>query len=259
MNLSLDANPQRRAVHLWCVYLSEARHELLRVLRAPSFAVPTLLFPVMFYLMFAVLLPGQWRQFDKATYMLATFCTFGVVGPALFGFGVGLAIERERGLVQLKRASPMPPSAYFVGKIAMSLMFALLVLLLLSAAAIGLGGVRIAPLHWLLLLATMLLGALPFAALGLLIGTLVKGQGAVAVVNLVYMPMAVLSGLWMPLFVFPTFIQKLAPIWPTWHLSRLALAAVGQISLAHVWLHILALLAFAATCTALAARRWRAL
>ena len=104
-----------------------------------------------------------------------------------------------------------------------------------------------------------MIGTLPFSALGLLIGTLVKGQGAVAVVNLIYMPMAVLSGLWMPLFAFPAWVQQLAPIWPTWHLSRLALGVIGQVPVAQPWLHIGVLLAFTAVFTVLAARRWQAL
>ena len=248
-----------RAHRIWQVYRSEAHYEFLRVLRAPSFAVPTLLFPVVFYLMFAVLMSGRWNGFDKASYLLATFCTFGVVGPALFGFGVGLAIERAQGLLQLKRASPMPVSAYFIGKIVMSLLFALIVLLLLSGVAFAFGGVSMPAARWLLLWATMLAGTLPFSALGLLIGTLVKGQGAVAVVNLVYMPMAVLSGLWMPLFVFPQWIQQLAPLWPTWHLSRLALAIVGQGAHDGVWTHLAALAAFTLIAVYWAGRRWQRL
>ncbi|MDP1699004.1 MAG: ABC transporter permease [Xanthomonadaceae bacterium] len=255
----MNAIADRVAPSLFGIVRIESWYEFLKVLRAPSFAVPTLLFPLVFYVMFAVVLSGQWHDYDKATYMLATFCVFGVVGPALFGFGVGVAMEREQGLLQLKRVSPMPVSAYFLAKIAMSLLFALITVLLLSAAAFVLAGVRMPPSTWLLLVFTMLIGTLPFSALGLLIGTLVKGQGAVAVVNLIYMPMAVLSGLWMPLFAFPSWVQQLAPIWPAWHLSQLALGVIGQAPIAQPWLHIGVLLAFTAVFTALAARRWQAL
>ena len=40
-----------------------------------------------------------------ATYLLATYATFGVIGAALFGFGVGVAVERGQGWMLLKRAS----------------------------------------------------------------------------------------------------------------------------------------------------------
>ena len=239
------------------LYLAEARAELLRVLRTPSFAAPTLAFPLVFYVMFAIVLPGNWGELQRATYLLATYGVFGVIGPALFGFGVGLAMDRQQGWLELKRVSPMPTSAYFFAKIAMSQVFALAVFTLLSIAAIGFGGVHIAIGTWLLLLATLLLGTLPFCALGLWIGTLVKGQSAVAVVNLVYLPMSVLSGLWIPLMVFPPVVQKLAVLWPAWHLSQMALGVVGQAHEVRYAMHAGALLAMSALFLALASLRLR--
>jgi ABC-2 type transport system permease protein len=235
----------------------ESWYELLRVLRTPAFAIPSLAFPVVFYVLFALVLPGQWGGYQKATYLLATYGVFGVIGPSLFGFGVGLAIERERGWLELKRVSPMPTFVYFLAKISMSLVFAFAVLCLLTVAAVGFGGVRIAPLVWLQLVATLLLGTLPFCALGLWIGTLVKGQAAVAVVNLVYLPMSVLSGLWIPLFAFPAVLQKLAVAWPSWHLAQMALGVVGQVQDVAYPLHALVLLATTAVFLALAALRLR--
>lgn len=239
------------------LYALEAWYELLRMARTPAFVIPTLAFPVAFYLMFAVLIPGQWGSFQKATYLFATYGVFGVIGPALFGFGVGMAMERESGLLELKRVSPMPIAAYFAAKIAMSLIAALCVVLLLSAAAMGLGEVRMALTDWVLMLGALLLGALPFCALGLWIGSLVKGQAAVGIVNLIYLPMSVLSGLWMPLFAFPEIIQKLAVVWPAWHLAQLALGISGQIEGVNVLLHSAVLIGFTVFFLALAALRLR--
>ena len=235
----------------------ESWYELLRVLRTPAFAIPSLAFPVVFYVLFALVLPGQWGGYQKATYLLATYGVFGVIGPSLFGFGVGLAIEREKGWLELKRVSPMPTFVYFIAKISMSLVFAFAVLCLLTVAAVGFGGVRIAPLAWLQLVATLLLGTLPFCALGLWIGTLVKGQAAVAVVNLVYLPMSVLSGLWIPLFAFPAVLQKLAVAWPSYHLAQMALGVVGQVQGVPYARHALVLLATTVVFLALAALRLR--
>ena len=46
-------------------------------------------------------------------------------------------------------------------------------------------------------------GVLPFCAIGLFVGSLVGAQGAPAVVNMIYLPMAFLAGLWMPLSMLP--------------------------------------------------------
>ena len=114
------------------IYLAEAASELLRLARTPSFAAPTLAFPLVFYVMFGIVLPGSWGGLDRATYLLATYGVFGVIGPSLFGFGVGMAMERQQGWLELKRVSPMPIAAYFFAKIAMSLVFALAVVCLLT-------------------------------------------------------------------------------------------------------------------------------
>lgn len=236
-------------------YLAEARAEFLRTLRTPAFVLPTLLFPLVFYVLFALLLPGRWGHLDKPLYLLATYGVFGIMGPALFGFGVGVAIERQSGWLALKRVSPMPPGAYLFAKLCMSLGFGLAVLLLLSAAAALAGEFRVDPLRWLLLVGVLTAGCLPFCALGLWIGSMARGEGAAAVVNVVFLPMAVLSGLWIPLQVFPQWLQDAAVIWPAWHLAQIALAVVGQADGVAVAGHAAVLLAVTAVCLALAARR----
>jgi len=249
--------PAAPAPSLLRIQALESWYELLRVLRTPAFAIPSLAFPVVFYVLFALVLPGQWGGYQKSAYLLATYGVFGVIGPALFGFGVGLAIEREKGWLELKRVSPMPTFVYFIAKISMSLVFAFAVLCLLTVAAVGFGGVRITPITWLQLVATLLLGTMPFCAMGLWIGTLVKGDAAVAVVNLVYLPMSVLSGLWIPLFAFPAVLQKLAVAWPSWHLAQMALGVVGQVQDVAYARHALVLLAATVVFLALAAMRLR--
>jgi len=221
----LDIDRPRRPGAL-AVYLGEAAAEFLKVWRTPAFALPTLLLPAGFYLLFALVLPGEWKGFDRATYLLATYGVFGIMGPALFGFGVGVAQERENGWLDLKRVAPMPVAAYFFGKIAMSMLFALVVVLLLSALALA-GGVRIPPLQWLGLGALLVVAPLPFCALGLMIGSSARAPAAVAIVNLVYLPLSLLSGLWMPIQVFPQWLQAFAEWLPPRPLAVMALDVVG--------------------------------
>ncbi len=236
------------------IYARDAGYEFLRLLRTPAAAVPMLVFPAMFYLLFGVVFAGHNAQ--QATWVLASMGAFGVMAPGLFGLGIGVAIERERGLLALKRALPVPPGAYLGAKMAMALLFALCIFLILALLAVSLGGVRLASAQWLALLASMLLGALPFCALGLLIGTLVSAQAAPAIANLIYLPMSFLSGLWIPLKAMPALLRQLAPLWPAYHLGRLSLHAVGMAS-APVLPHVEALLLMIVVFFALAVRRLR--
>jgi ABC-2 type transport system permease protein len=236
-------------------YLLEAKYEFLRVLRTPAFAAPTLLFPPLFYLLFGILL--NHGNANAAHYLFASYSVFGVMAPSLFGFGVGIAIERERGWLALKRVAPMPPGAYLISKMAMAMVFVAIIYAILAAMAYGLGGVRLEPVQWLLVAVIAILGAMPFCALGLMIGARANANAAPAFVNLIYLPMAFLSGLWMPLTMLPKIVGQIAPLWPAYHLAQLSLMSVGQVPVDGVGVHLLWLAGFTAICFAIA-RRWLA-
>jgi ABC-2 type transport system permease protein len=122
--------------------------------------------------------------------------------------------------------------------------------------ATGLGHVPLSAGQGMRLLLTGMLGVLPFCALGMLVGAYVKGQGAPGVLNLIYLPMSFLSGLWIPLAMLPATLQRLAPIWPSAHLQPLALSAVG-LGKDALWPHVLALAGYGLVFFMLAARRLR--
>jgi len=236
------------------VYVTETRLEFIRMLRMPTFALPALIFPAMFYLLFGVLMAGNKPQ--VGAYMLATYCIFGVMGPGLFGFGVSVALEKDRGWLTWRRAVPALPGAYFISKMAMALIFAFIIFVELALLAATLGGVQLAASQWLLLMAVSLLSSLPFCALGLVIGILVNGQAAPAIVNFIYLPMAFLSGLWMSISFLPKVLGDVAPIWPSYHAAQIALKVIGADLGAPLWLHIGYLAVFTLAMVWLAVRFW---
>ena len=235
-------------------YLQETRSEIVRYLRNPGFIVPMLAFSTVFYLMFGIVLNHGNAMAER--YLLASYAVFGVMGPGLFGFGVSLGAERENGLLTLKRALPMPPLAYLLGKMAMAMLMAGIVMTLLLSLGLFAAHVPLSAAQIVAMLATGVFGVLPFCALGLLVGTLVKGQGAPGMVNLVYLPMSFLSGLWMPLSMLPKVLAQVAPVWPSYHLNALMQTAAGM-QHGGVALHLLALAGFTTAFLLLAARRLR--
>ena len=237
-------------------YAAEARSECLRYLRSPGFLLPVTLFPTMFYLLFGIVM-NRGGHADTARHLLASYSVFGVMSPGLFGFGVSLAIERDNGLLTLKRALPMPPGAYVLGKMLMAMLAAGAVIMLLLVMAMGLAHVSLTLGQAGMLLLTGMLGVLPFCAMGMFIGTLVKGQGAPGVLNLIYLPMSFLSGLWVPLSMLPATLQHIAPVWPSAHLQALALGALGLSQAATLWPHVLVLGVYGAVFLLLATRRLR--
>ncbi len=243
--------PARR---LFRAYLAEARYESMRMLRAPGFAIPFLGLPVLLYLLFAVLIAGAATRENPAvaSFFFAGFAVFGVIGPAMFGFGVVVATEREQGLLRLKRALPMPPAAYLLAKALMAMLFAAIVMATVIAAGLSLGHLTLTAGQIVRVTVTGILGAVPFCALGLLIGVWTTGRSSPAIVNLIYLPMLHLSGLFYPL---PKTLQAMAPAWPAYHLHQLALAAVGAASRGDAMTHAAVLAGVTALCGLLALRR----
>ena len=218
----------RRSLGEWIsLFALEAKYEILKYVRMPIFAISTLMFPTMFYVLFGIVLPnGGANRTETATYLLATMACYGVMGVAMFSFGVGISMERGQGWLQVKRASPMPLPAYFLAKIVNAMVFAIAISLLLLTVGIGFGGVRMAPVMALKLVIILVLGSIPFSAMGLAVGYFAKPNSAPAVVNLIYLPMSFCSGLWIPIFVLPKVLQNIAQVLPPYHVAQLALNAI---------------------------------
>src|SRR5215510_1925677 len=135
---------QRSPAQTATIYLKETRYEFLKNLRLRVYTLSVLSFPIMFYILFGLVLNAHEAIGGTAvpTYLIATYGTFGVMGASLFGTAAGLASDRGLGWLQVKRASPMPPFAYFVAKVVTSMVFSTIIVLALFALGITLGGVR---------------------------------------------------------------------------------------------------------------------
>ena len=216
------------------IYWLESKAEIIKSARMPQFIIPTIALPPAFYALFALAL-GQGSA-AAATHTLATFGVFAVMGPALFGFGVNIAAERETGQLELKRLSPMPAGAQISAKIAATTVYcaiALMILYLLGVVA----GVSLTPGQWALTLLGHLLSIIPFSLVGMGIGYRFGQGAAVALANIVFLSLAVMGGLWFPITAMPQVMQSAAWVLPSYHLGEIALMAAGQRNDSFLLLH----------------------
>ena len=220
---------QRTPLHAATIYLKEAKYEFLKNLRLRMYTMSVLSFPIMFYVLFGLVLNAKESIAGARvpTYMIATYGTFGVMGASLFGTAAGLASDRGLGWLQVKRASPMPPFAYFAAKVITSMIFSTIIVLALFTLGISLGGVRMPAADFVRLLGTLVAGSLPFSAMGLALGYFTGPNSAPATINLIYLPMSFCSGLWVPFMFLPKVVRQIALALPPYHLSQLALGVVG--------------------------------
>lgn len=217
-----------RRPNLIAICAKEAKYEFLKTLRFPMYSVATVVMPLMFYVLFGLVMGRQAiGNISTTLYLIPAYGTFGVMGASLYGTAAGLATERGLGWLQVKRASPMPIFAYFLAKVVMSLIFSTVDVLSLMALGTAFGGVHLSALTAIKLLGTLVAGSIPFCAMGLAIGYFAGPNSAPAVINMFYLPMSFCAGLWMPFMFLPHFVQKIALVLPPYHLSQLAFNIVG--------------------------------
>ena len=250
------SNPpiQRTLGHTSTIYLKEAQYEFLKNLRLRMYTASVLSFPIMFYILFGLVLNSHQEIGGTGipTYLIATYGTFGVMGASLFGTAAGLSSDRGLGWLQVKRASPMPPFAYFTAKVVTSMVFSTIIVLALFTLGISLGGVRMPISMFARLLGTLAAGSLPFSAMGLALGYFTGPNSAPPTINLIYLPMSFCSGLWVPFMFLPKVVRQIALVLPPYHLSQLALGVVGAGTHESAMVHWEVLVGFTMVCLGVA-------
>ena len=249
-----NAHIERSARHAATIYLKEAKYEFLKNLRLRVYTASVLSFPLMFYVLFGLVLNAKEAigQTGFPTYLIATYGTFGVMGASLSGTAAGLASDRGLGWLQVKRASPLPPFAYFWAKVITSMAFSSIIVVALFILGISFGGVRMPILQFARLMGTLVAGSLPFSAMGLALGYFTGPNSAPPTINLIYLPMSFCSGLWVPFMFLPKVVRHVALALPPYHLSQLALGVVGAGTHESSVTHWEVLLAFTLICLGVA-------
>lgn len=232
--------------HTSRILLTEIRFELVRALRTRAFSLSALGFPVMFYCLFGLML-NRGQSLDGvavAKYMLGGYAVFGSLGAAIFGVGVGVALDIHAGWLELKRASPMPPLAYIVSKCATATAFSIIIVCMLSGLSIAFGHVHLSAVEFARMLTLAAFGSVPFCALGLVMAFLVPPNAAGSIANIIYLPMSFFGGLWIPISILPHGVQRVAPVLPTFHLAQLMYACFGATPQGSITGHVFSLIGF---------------
>lgn len=222
------------------IFSKETRYEFVKLLRTRAFSLSVVGFPVMFYLLFGT--SNRHNMF--ARYLMPSYSCMGVVSACLFGIGMGIALERAQGWLELKQASPMPRFAYLAAKTISCAAFALIIVAALVVLGVTLGGVTLSAVEALKLAFVVLAGSIPFTAMGLLVALLVPPNAGPGVINLIYLPMSFASGFWMPVTYLPHWLRIIAPALPTYHLGQIALNIFGYAQSGSMLIHWEALAGF---------------
>ncbi len=204
--------------------LLHARLETLELGRYPSFSVPTLVLPALFFVLFVVpsAPPGEAQE------LMASFMAFALLGVAFFQFGVGIAGERTSAWAVYLRTLPFPARVHLAGRVLSAFAFALASAVGVALVATGLTDARLDAEQWLELLGALLAGTVPFALLGIAIGYSASPKGALPVANILYLGLAYLGGLWTGPGRLPDALQAVSRGLPTRQWADVVTAASSR-------------------------------
>ena len=201
------------------------RLELRRKLRDRRFLVLGAVFPIVLYLVYTTITAKSGSQPDIAgipwtAYFMVSMATYGAMGAAL-SWASTISVERRTGWVRQLHVTPLPSSGYVGVKVAVTLVTAVPAIALIGLTGRIVQGVHLPLETWLLLVPTLALGSVPFAALAVALGYSTRAEHAQPVVMLTYFALALLGGLFAPIDTFPDTIATIGRMLPSYRLADL--------------------------------------
>jgi ABC-2 type transport system permease protein len=195
----------------------QLRAEQLIFWRNRELAVFIFIFPLLLFVLLGSLYDGTFElngiEYPSREVLLAGMIGYGAANTAFAGLAITLVVRREYGILKRLRSTPLPTASYLGAVLASAvIIFALQVvaLFLLGRFAYDTG----VPDRFVSVAALVLLGVLAFAGLGIGAAALIRSaEGASAVLNVILLPMAFLSGAFGSRD-YPPVLQAIADVLP---------------------------------------------
>jgi ABC-2 type transport system permease protein len=213
--------------------MSDLRRALLQVWytnkafrRNPAAAFFTLVFPIMFLVIFSVIFGNnQMRLAGGVTVSVATFyvpaiATFSVITACYTNIAMGLTFSRDAGVLKRTRGSPLPAWAFLFGRIVHSVLIALLLVAICAAFGAIFYHATLPTRTLPAFLLTLVVGASAFCALGIaMTAAIPNADAAPAVVNASILPLLFISNVFIPLNNPPAWLDFISKVFPVRHFA----------------------------------------
>lgn len=200
------------------LYAHQLKWEQLTFWRSRESAIFVFLFPLLLFALLTAVYTGHIYGHPASWALLAGMLGYGAANTAFAGLALIVVARRELGILKRIRATPLPPSTYLV-----AVLTSILIVFALQAASMFVLGRLLKstpwPHHLLSLVLALTLGAGAFAGLGLALTGFIRSlEGSSAVVNVLVLPMAFLSGSFGPTRHYPKALRVLGDVLPLKHL-----------------------------------------
>jgi ABC-2 type transport system permease protein len=212
-----STQPATALPSLAAVYRSRAGVELKEFFRQRESVVFTLVFPVLLLVVFGAVLDydlGSGVSFTQ--YFVAGVIAAGILGASLQNMAISIATERADGTLKSLYGTPMPRSAYFVGKVVQVLAVTVLIIAILLLVGVVFYDVELpSGADWLTFAWVTALGAAACTLLGIAVSSLARnGRSASATVTPIALVLQFISGVFFQFSQVPVWMQTVASLFP---------------------------------------------
>lgn len=189
--------------------------------RTPIAAFFTLVFPLMFLVLFAALFGND--EIDALGVTTAQFyapalAVFGAASATYTNLTTSTAIARDEGILKRVRGTPLPPWIYIGGRVGSAIWIASLAATLMMSVGVAFYGIELIGSTFLAAVISFVVGASAFAALGLFVAAIIpNGDTAPAVANATLLPIAFVSDVFIAVEDPPAWLEILGNIFPLKH------------------------------------------
>jgi ABC-2 type transport system permease protein len=198
--------------------LHQFRYEQKVFWRSPAAVFFTVMFPVIFLLIFASLFGDQEIEelgVTTATYYVPGIITLAVVSATLVNVAMRIVEMRESGRLKRMRGTPLPTWAYIGGRVCNAFVVSLLMVVIVTLLGNVLYGVPVPTETIPALLLTLVVGTFSFCSLGLALSIVIPSeQAAPPITNFTVLPLYFLSGVFVPETEIPDGVLTFASIFP---------------------------------------------
>ena len=186
----------------------------------------TLAFPVIMLVMFGAIFGNNYAgdtgiRFNQV--LVAGILASGVASVSFVSLAIGIATERDEGGLKRLAGSPMPPAAYFLGKIVLVMLTGLAEATVLIVVGVVLYGVNLPSDvgRWWTFAWVFVLGLGACTVLGIAMSSVPRSaKSAAAVVNLPFVALQFISGVFVPFNELPSGLRTFASIFPLKWMSQ---------------------------------------
>jgi ABC-2 type transport system permease protein len=233
---------------LWRVSLARGQVELKSFFRERQSVVFILAMPAIMLVLLGAIFGKETSGAPSVTVgdlYVAGLIGGGVMATSYQNLGISIAFERERFTLKRLRGTPMPPVAYFAGKIIQVIVAAIAEVVVLLIIGLAFYHLRLPTslTAWWTFTWVFLLGVAACSLLGIAASSLPRSaaRNGVAVVTLPFVVLQFISGVYVPFFLVPSWLRDIAAVFPLeWMCEGMRSVFVPQavtLEPGHSWQH----------------------